>query len=268
MTVSIVRNDATDSMLASTARSSGEPRRGQHVAGRTAARAIRRPEVDKMARTNLTRIPRIQLVVLAALAFGVHVGFGAQQPGRPTLEDERARWNRTFTTPPTRIRTEANQFLVQVTQDLKPGTALDIGMGFGRNALFLARKGWTVTGIDISDVGVDKAGRQAVAEGLPLTAVREDMFTFEFGRDRYDLIAFMYMGPLTQDLAHRMTVALKPGGLLVMEHFSGGMQPDLPKHFPELDVLRWAEEEGSPDYDQHKPGRVVRFLARKASTQN
>jgi len=216
-----------------------------------------------MARIAAMHTLCIYLLLLAALVLDVHFGLGAQQAAQRTLEDERARWNRIFTTPPARIRTDANQFLARVTQDLKPGTALDIGMGVGRNALFLARRGWAVTGIDISDVGVDKAARQALAEGLPLTAVRADMFTFDFGRERYDLIAFMYMGPLTQQLADRMTAALKSGGLLVMEHFSGGMQPDLPKYFLTLDVLRHAEEEGSPDYDQHKPGRVTRFLARK-----
>jgi SAM-dependent methyltransferase len=220
-----------------------------------------------MATRSVMHVRRIQLLSLVALGLGLHLGVRAQQPAQRTLEDERARWNRIFTTPPARIRTDANQFLVQVTHDLKPGTALDVGMGLGRNALFLARKGWTVTGIDISDVGVDNARRQAAVERLPLTAIRQDMFTFDFGRERYDLIAFMYMGPLTQDLADRMTAALKPGGLLVMEHFTGGMQPDLPKHFPGLDVLRHAEEEGSPDYDQYKPGRVTRFLARKTSHQ-
>lgn len=84
-----------------------------------------------------------------------HCGLHALQAPRPSLEDERARWNEMFAKRPDRIRTEANQFLVQVTQDSKPGTALDVGMGFGRNALFLARKGWAVTGIDISDVGVE-----------------------------------------------------------------------------------------------------------------
>jgi hypothetical protein len=101
------------------------------------------------------------------------------------------------------------------------------------------------------------------------------MFNFDYGRNRYDLIVFMYMRPFTDSLAEQMTAALKPGGLVVMEHFSGGLAPDLPKRlessraprlvpahtFPAL--LHHAEEDGNPDYDQHKEGRVVRFLARK-----
>ncbi len=53
-----------------------------------------------------------------------------------------------------------NKFLAETVKGRKPGTALDIGMGQGRNSLFLAALGWQVTGFDISEVGV----KQALAE--------------------------------------------------------------------------------------------------------
>src|SRR3954465_9369703 len=53
-----------------------------------------------------------------------------------------------------------NKFLAEAVKGRKPGTALDIGMGQGRNSLFLAALGWQVTGFDISEVGV----KQAIAE--------------------------------------------------------------------------------------------------------
>jgi SAM-dependent methyltransferase len=194
-----------------------------------------------------------------------------QPPTAEHVEAQRERWNKIFASAPPNIRTDANGFLVRVASELKPGEALDIGLGFGRNALYLARQGWRVTGVDISDVGIEQARKIAAAEKLPLTAVREDMFKFDYGTNRYDLIAFLYMGGERQGMAEKITDALKPGGLLVIEHFlrvkdvTLGYPPEtLPKLYPNLEVLRYAEEDGVPDYAAtQKAGRVVRFLARK-----
>ena len=68
-----------------------------------------------------------------------------------------------FEVQPARIRWEPNAFLMEVASGLKPGDALDIGMGNGRNALYLARAGWNVTGFDTASVGVAKA-RAAATE--------------------------------------------------------------------------------------------------------
>src|SRR4051794_33369884 len=54
-----------------------------------------------------------------------------------------------------------NQFLAEVVKERKPGKALDIGMGQGRNSMFLAALGWDVTGFDISDVAVKQAQAEA-----------------------------------------------------------------------------------------------------------
>src|SRR6188472_1442936 len=64
-----------------------------------------------------------------------------------------------------------NKFLAETVKDRQPGKALDIGMGQGRNSLFLAALGWDVTGFDISDVAVKQAQAEAQKRGLKLTAV-------------------------------------------------------------------------------------------------
>ena len=107
----------------------------------------------------------------------------AQQAPTPA-SGEQERWDRLFSAQPSHIRWEPNDFLVDVVAKRQPGEALDIGMGSGRNALFLARSGWRVTGFDISSVGLTRAKQQAAVEKLPLTALREDMFTFDYGKDR------------------------------------------------------------------------------------
>lgn len=54
-----------------------------------------------------------------------------------------------------------NAFLVGCVRNRKPGKALDVGRGSGRNALYLASHGWDVTGFDIADAGVVQARKKA-----------------------------------------------------------------------------------------------------------
>ena len=58
------------------------------------------------------------------------------------------RWNVILTAPTPRFNTAPNDFLVEIAKTRKPGRALDVGMGQGRNAIYLAQQGWTVTGFD------------------------------------------------------------------------------------------------------------------------
>jgi len=67
------------------------------------------------------------------------------------------------------------------------GTVLDAGCGEGRNAIFLAEKGFAVQAFDISEAGVEKAGRIAAARGLGIDFTRQDLTRFIFAKD-YDII--------------------------------------------------------------------------------
>ena len=70
-------------------------------------------------------------------------------------------WNRFFTSPNPGFNTEPNAFLVSVAEKRKPGRALDVGMGEGRNALYLAKLGWDVTGFDPAEKAVALAQERA-----------------------------------------------------------------------------------------------------------
>lgn len=205
---------------------------------------------------------RAVTLVIVGLLLGLPA-FAGQAPAARSPEEELARWDRMFATEPAHIRWEPSRFLSEVAPTLKPGEAIDVGMGSGRNALYLAQSGWRVTGVDTSAVGVERARARAVANKLSLAAVQSDMFTFDYGTERYDLVLFMYTGPVG-DLGERFVRALKSGGYLLIEHFAGGFEAgSLPKLFKGLDVLRYGEDEDFPDYDLRNKGRVVRFLARK-----
>jgi SAM-dependent methyltransferase len=89
---------------------------------------------------------------------------------RETLEVEF--WNRFFTNPDNRgFNPEPNQFLVNVTRGRRPGRALDVGMGQGRNALYLAQQGWEVTGIDVAERAMAVTRQAAERNGLTLRTV-------------------------------------------------------------------------------------------------
>jgi len=129
-------------------------------------------------------------------------------------------FDRFYTAPVAAFNTQPNAFLVSMTTDLKPGTALDVAMGQGRNALYLAAKGWQVTGFDIAEKGLEAAQTAATQRGLHITTVKSSYQDFDFGHEKWDLIVFSYAWvPLADPaLIERVHAALKPGGLVVIEH--------------------------------------------------
>ena len=91
--------------------------------------------------------------------------------------------------------------LVELVASLGPGRALDLGCGTGRNALWLTRQGWQVTGVDASAVGLQMAADQARREGLSLTLGRADLLEYEPAPESFDLvvIANIHLAPEQRD---------------------------------------------------------------------
>ncbi len=108
--------------------------------------------------------------------------------------------------------------------DLAPGArVLDLPCGPGRHALEFARRGYAVTGVDITQAYLDEARRRAETESLPLELIREDMRRFS-RTDEFDLVVNLYSSfgyfhdPKDDErVATNFLDALKPGGTLVME---------------------------------------------------
>ncbi len=109
--------------------------------------------------------------------------------------------------------------LVDLVAALLPGRALDLGCGTGRNALWLARVGWAVTGVDASRVGLDMALEQAAREGVDLDVVRADLLDYEPARGAYDLVvaANIHLEVSDRDVFFaRAAAAVAPGGHLYL----------------------------------------------------
>lgn len=93
--------------------------------------------------------------------------------------------------------------------------ALDVACGNGRNALYLARLGFAVDAVDVSDVAVDRLRAAAEERGLPVTPLPADLERDPLPDRDYDVVVNMNF--LQRDLLAALGEALRPGGLLVFE---------------------------------------------------
>ena len=126
-----------------------------------------------------------------------------------------------------------NTQLVRHVADLTPGTALDVGSGEGADALWLARRGWQVTGLDVSAVALARSARMAEADPEPGLAQRitwrqADILTWRHD-EQYDLVSAQFMHlprPHLQQVQREIAAAVAPGGVLLVV----GHHPDNPKH--------------------------------------
>ena len=131
-------------------------------------------------------------------------------------------WNRRYEGPDLVWTARPNRLLVAEVGELSPGRALDLGCGEGRNAVWLATRGWSVTAVDFAGVGVDKGRRLAEAEAVSVEWVVADLRAYEPAADAYDLVIALYLHVPAPDrrTIHAAAVrSLRPGGtFLVVGH--------------------------------------------------
>ena len=111
-----------------------------------------------------------------------------------------------------------NGRLVAEATSLTPGRALDVGCGEGADAVWLARRGWMVTAIDISDVAVRRAREAARLAGAAVDWVCGDALQTPFPARSFDLMSMQYPAlPKAAGEAVLRTLldAVRPGGLLL-----------------------------------------------------
>ncbi len=174
--------------------------------------------------------------------------------------------------------TEPSPFLVEASRGLRPGRALDLGAGQGRNTLYLARQGWDVTALDISEKGLAAAEAEAARERLKISTVLKAIEDFDFGRNQWDLITMMYVPVRYQDpqLIRRVCDSLRPGAALIVESVidspaekqrrgpqRGDLEPnELKRVFGSLEIQRYEEKPGISEWFPHET-TLVRMFARK-----
>jgi SAM-dependent methyltransferase len=103
-----------------------------------------------------------------------------------------AQWDERYSTSELIWTGRANQFVETHLADLEPGTAVDLGAGEGRNAVWLASRGWEVTAVDFSPVGLDKAERLAAEHGVEIATACADATTWQPDQP-VDLVVLSYL---------------------------------------------------------------------------
>jgi SAM-dependent methyltransferase len=184
------------------------------------------------------------------------------------------RWNRILTSPTPAFNIAPNAFLMTMAKGVTPGRALDVGMGQGRNTIYLAQQGWESVGFDPADRAVAGAQEQAQKLGVKIAAQVARAEEFEWGDAQWDLIVLSYVG--AREFVPQVVRALRPGGMVIVEGFHrdatktrpiGGAvvfdTNELPQLFATLRVVRYEDVDAPGDFGGAETTRVVRFAAVK-----
>jgi len=133
---------------------------------------------------------------------------------------DREAWNERYRSKDLVWGAAPNAFVAENFSDRPAaGRALDLGCGEGRNAIWLAKRGWRVTAIDLSDVAIDRARDLAAREGVEVDWVCADLTKVELERDAFAVAVVSYLQIPTDERRHvvrSVGAALAPGGRLFM----------------------------------------------------
>jgi SAM-dependent methyltransferase len=169
-----------------------------------------------------------------------------------------------------------SSLMMEAIKGIKPGTALDAGMGQGRNAIYLAQEGWDVTGFDISGEALKAAKFNSQMAGVRVTEVKAGYDTFDFGKTKWDLILLIFAWAPIEDpgFLKKLIDSLRPGGMVIFEHYIDDPNRPQPRAvhallpgqlrtlFNGFKILRYEETEKMGDWGGHGE-KLVRMVARK-----
>lgn len=139
-------------------------------------------------------------------------------------------WNSVYTETPFAAGKEPSSLLKQMLPRLQTGKVLDIAMGEGANAVYLAQNGFRVKGFDISDVALQHCYDLAKERDVTVETQCADLDLFLLGLMEYDSIIMMNFKPATKRYYSELVRALKQGGTLLIEG-------ELSQNFSEKDLV-------------------------------
>ncbi|MBS1961595.1 MAG: methyltransferase domain-containing protein [Bdellovibrionales bacterium] len=132
------------------------------------------------------------------------------------VESDRSQWDQVYAQDAYVYGKEPAEVLVENIDILPVGRALDIAMGEGRNAVFLAKKGFVVDGVDLSEVAIRKAKRLAKEAKVEIATINADLNTYQIKPETYEVI--LNIQYLQRSLIPQIKRGLKRGGVVVFEN--------------------------------------------------
>lgn len=176
-------------------------------------------------------------------------------------DDDRRQWDQVYSTHTYVFGKEPSAFLRDHIGKLPVGQALDIAMGEGRNAVFLAKKGFEVDGVDLSEVALKKARRLAHENHVEINTIEADLNSYTIHPESYDVI--LNIDYLQRSLIPQIKRGLKHGGFVVYENYTvkqlentGGKalqrnflldEGELPKLFKDFKIIVYRETNDGKD---------------------
>ncbi len=132
-------------------------------------------------------------------------------------------WDERYSGPDLQWGSGPNARFAEEVAGLKPGRAIDLAAGEGRNSIWLAEHGWDVTAVDFSRVAMARAADLAAARSTSITTITASLDEFPPDPGAFDLVAIIYLqvpNPPFGDIVARAACAVAPGGtfLLINHH--------------------------------------------------
>jgi SAM-dependent methyltransferase len=132
-------------------------------------------------------------------------------------------WDKRYGEPGYAYGTEPNDFLAEHVREIPAGPVLCLGDGEGRNGVFLASRGLSVTAVDSSAVGLQKARELAETRGVSIQTVHADLEQFDIGTGRWAGIVEIFChlpAGLRATVHQRVVDGLRPGGVFLLEAYT------------------------------------------------
>ena len=203
-----------------------------------------------------------------------------------------ARWNDRYSKDEFAYGEEPNNYLKEQLTQLSAGTILFPAEGEGRNAVYAAKIGWSVSAFDISDEGKSKAIRLAEKNNVTIDYKVGELETLDFENEQFDAIALIYahFPANIKSLYHKtFDKYLKSNGTIIFESFSkkhidyvtanenvGGPKDieslfsidEIKSDFPNYEIIELVEKEIELNEGLYHngTGSVIRFIGRKKTT--
>jgi 2-polyprenyl-3-methyl-5-hydroxy-6-metoxy-1,4-benzoquinol methylase len=138
-------------------------------------------------------------------------------------------WDEKYSAPDYIYGTKPNEFLSQNFNLLPKGNILCLAEGEGRNAVFLAKQGYSVTAVDGSAIGLKKAQRLADDNNVSIEFIHADLADYELGEEKWDGIVSIFCHlpvNIRQTLHQKVVTSLKQNGVMLLEAYT----PEQLKH--------------------------------------
>ena len=219
----------------------------------------------------------------------LHVVIKAITPTEIMNDSWTERWNDRYSTDEFAYGEHPNNYLKEQLEKLNTGAILFPAEGEGRNAVFAAKLGWTVSAFDISIEGKNKALRLAKTNNVSIDYQVGELQTLNYTPEQFDAIALIYAhfpGNIKSLYHKTLSSYLRKGGLLIFEAFSkkhieynsknekiGGPKEldmlfsidEIKADFPDYDIIELTEKEIELNEGlfHNGKGSVIRFVGQK-----